>query len=145
MKTSSILLCALLAGAAASAPVALADDHHGAHGHDGWKFDAKGWQKLGERTVNGKADHDRITVGKYKGRFSKMSLVVYDSDLELLDLEVKFAKGEPWHPDVRHVFKEGERSRVIDFPGDERSIKFIDIKYKNLPGGGKAKVQVWAQ
>ena len=138
-----MMLCALLAGATASSSVVLAD-HHGGH-HDSWKFDNKGWQKLGERTVNGKADHDRITVGRYKGRFSKITLVVYDSDLELEDLEVKFAKGEPWHPEVRHIFKEGERSRVIDFPGDERAIKFIDIKYKNLPGGGKAKVQIWAQ
>jgi hypothetical protein len=74
-----------------------------------------------------------------------MTMVVYDSDLELLDLEVKFAKGPAWHPEVRHVFKEGERSRVIDFPGDERTVKFIDFKFKNLPGGGKAKVQIWAQ
>jgi hypothetical protein len=34
---------------------------------------------------------------------------------------------------------------VIDFPGDERVIKFVDFKYRNLPGGGKAKVQVWAK
>ena len=24
-------------------------------------------------------------------------------------------------------------------------LKFIDFKYRNLPGGGRAKVQVWAQ
>jgi len=24
-------------------------------------------------------------------------------------------------------------------------IKFIDFKYRNIPGGGKAKVQVWAK
>lgn len=110
-----------------------------------WKFDNKGWQLLGERTVNGRVDKDRIAVGKYKGKFSKMTMVVYDSDLELVDFEVKFAKGPAWHPEVRHIFKEGERSRVIDFPGDERNIKFIDFKFKNLPGGGRAKVQVWAQ
>lgn len=110
-----------------------------------WKFDAKGWQLLGERTVNGRVDHDRISVGRYKGKLSKMTMVVYDSDLELVDLEVKFGKGPAWHPEVRHVFKEGERSRVIDFPGDERVVKFIDFKFKNLPGGGRAKVQVWAQ
>jgi hypothetical protein len=110
-----------------------------------WKFDNNGWQLLGERTVHGRMDKDRITVGKYKGRFSKMAMVVYDSDLELVDFEVKFGKGPAWHPDLRHVFKEGERSRVIDVPVDERIIKFIDFKFKNLPGGGRAKVQVWAQ
>lgn len=121
---------------------------HAGHGHGGgapWKFDNKGWQLLGERTVNGRMDKDRITVGRYKGKLSKMAMVVYDSDLELVDLEVKFARGPAWHPEVRQVFKEGERSRVIDFPGDERRVKFIDFKFKNLPGGGRAKVQVWAQ
>jgi hypothetical protein len=110
-----------------------------------WKFDTNGWKLLGERTVHGRMDKDRIAVGKYKGTFSKMTMVVYDSDLELVDFEVKFGKGPAWHPEVRHVFKEGERSRVIDFPGDERAIKFIDFKFKNLPGGGRAKVQVWAR
>ncbi|CAN5717607.1 hypothetical protein BH11MYX2_BH11MYX2_24910 [soil metagenome] len=146
MNIKSLLMSAVLVGASLSSTVALAD-HHGDHAekHDAWKFESKGWTKLGERTVNGKNDHDKITVGRYKGKFSKMTVVVYDSDLELNDLEVKFAKGEPWHPEVKHVFKEGERSHVIDFPGDERTLKFIEFKYGNLPGGGKAKVQVWAQ
>ena len=46
---------------------------------------------------------------------------------------------------MSHYFKEGQRSHLIDFPGDERKIRFIEMKYKNLPGGGAAKVQVWAQ
>src|SRR4051812_2215954 len=108
-------------------------------------WDSNGWTMLGEREVNGRVDHDRITVGRREGRFSKLTLVVLDSDLELLDFEIKFAKGAPWHPDVKHFFKEGQRTRLIDFPGDERVIKFIDFKYRNLPGGGRAKVQVWAK
>jgi hypothetical protein len=110
-----------------------------------FSWDSKGWAMLGERDVNGKVDHDRIEVGRHEGKFSKLTLVVLDSDIELLDFEVKFAKGKPWHPEVRQVFKEGSRTRVIDFPGDERTIQFIDFKYKNLPGGGRAKVQVWAK
>jgi hypothetical protein len=108
-------------------------------------WDSKGWVMLGERTVNGRVDHDRIEVGRREGRFSKLTLVVLDSDLELIDFEVKFARGAPWHPEVKHVFREGQRTREIDFPGDERVIRYIDFKYRNLPGGGRAKVQVWAK
>jgi hypothetical protein len=108
-------------------------------------WDSKGWVMLGQREVSGRVDHDRIEVGRREGRFSRLTLVVLDSDLELLDFEIKFAKGPPWHPEVKHFFKEGARTRVIDFPGDERVIRFIDFKYRNLPGGGRAKVQVWAQ
>lgn len=110
-----------------------------------FRWDSSGWQLLGERTVNGRADHDRINVGSYKGKFAKIALVVLDSDIELVDFEIKFGKGAPWHPGLKHYFRENDRSRVIDFPGDERVIKFVDFKYKNLPGGGAAKVQVWAR
>jgi hypothetical protein len=110
-----------------------------------FSWDSSGWTMLGERQVNGRVDHDRIEVGRHEGRFSKLTLVVLDSDLELIDFEIQFAKGAPWRPGVSHFFKEGQRTRVIDFPGDERVIKVIDFKYRNLPGGGRAKVQVWAK
>jgi len=109
------------------------------------RWDSKGWVKLGEREVNGRVDHDRIEVGRREGKFEKLTVVVLDSDLEMIDFEIKFGKGAPWHPELKHFFKEGQRTRVIDFPGDERTIKFIDFKYRNLPGGGRAKVQVWAR
>lgn len=108
-------------------------------------WDSKGWTKLGERAVNGRVDKDRITVARKKGKFEKMTIVVLDSDLDLLDFEVKFARGAPWNPAVKHTFKEGQRTRVLDFPGDERVIKHIDLKYANIAGGGKARVQVWAK
>ncbi|HEY0990320.1 MAG TPA: hypothetical protein VGD80_24880 [Kofleriaceae bacterium] len=108
-------------------------------------WDSQGWVMLGEREVNGRVDHDRITVGRREGKFAKLTLVVLNSDIELIDFEIKFAKGAPWHPEVRHIFREGQRTRVLDLPGDERVIRYIDFKYRNLPGGGRAKVQVWAK
>jgi hypothetical protein len=110
-----------------------------------WKWDSKGWTKLGERAVNARVDRDRITVARKKGKFEKMAIVVLDSDLELIDFDVKFGQGEPWNPNVKHVFREGQRSRELDFPGGDRVIKWIDMKYANLAGGGKAKIQVWAK
>jgi hypothetical protein len=110
-----------------------------------FSWDSNGWVMLGQREVNGRVDHDRIEVGRHEGKFEKLTVVVLDSDLEMIDFEIKFAKGAPWHPELKQFFKEGQRTRVIDFPGDERTIKYIDFKYRNLPGGGRAKVQVWAK
>lgn len=123
-------------GAAGSAPPPLAAS-----------WDSRGWTMLGERVVNGhgREDHDRIQVGRYEGKFSKMTVVVQDADLEMLDMSVKFGRGEPWHPQMNYFFREGTRARVIDFPGDDRSIKYIDFKYRNIPRAGHAKVQVWAK
>lgn len=109
------------------------------------RWDSTGWVKLGEREVNGRVDHDRITVGRHDGKFTKLTLYVEKSDLELLDFEVAFGNNERFHPEVRHVFREGARTRVIDLPGDVREIKWIEFRYRNLPGGGSARVQVWAK
>jgi hypothetical protein len=108
-------------------------------------WDSRGWVMLGERTVNGHFDHDRIEVGRIEGKFSKLTVVVENNDLEMIDFKIEFGDGTNYHPTVNQVFREGTRTRVIDFPGDERTIKFVDFKYGNLPGGGRAKVQVWAK
>ena len=107
----------------------------------GW--DSKGWVKLGEREVNGRVDHDRIEVGRYEGRFSKLTMYVEHADLELLDFEITFGNGERFHPEMHHFFKEGSRTRVIDVPGGERTIKAINLRYKNVPGEWRARVEVW--
>ncbi|MCW5801696.1 MAG: hypothetical protein KIT31_04865 [Deltaproteobacteria bacterium] len=110
-------------------------------------WDNRGWVKLGEQTVDGRRrpDSDTIVVGRYEGRFSKLTMVVEDSDLELLDFAVTFGpRGETWRPSgIGHYFRENQRTRVIDLPGDERIIQKIDLRYRNLPGGGRAKVEIW--
>jgi hypothetical protein len=114
------------------------------------QWDQRGWVLLGERQVSGhgRLDHDRIEVGRQSGRFNRLTLVVLDADLEMVDFEVKFGPGPGWHPAVTHFFREGQRTRVIDFPqnawgSDERSIRNIDFAYRNIPGEGHARVQVW--
>ena len=109
-------------------------------------WDPRGWTLLGEQRVDGtREDTDRIRVSRYEPRFRKLTVVVLDSDLELLDLSIKLAHGEPFHPEVSAVFREGSRTKVIDLPGDERTIRWLEFKYRNLPGGGRARVQVWAK
>lgn len=108
-------------------------------------WDPTGWTMLGEQTVDGRRDRDRIKVGRDEGTFRRLVLVVTDSELELVELEIKFGRGQPFRPEVRHMFREGSRTRIIDLPGDSRVIKWIELRYRNLPGGGRARVQVWAQ
>lgn len=106
-------------------------------------WDSKGWVKLGEREVNGRVDHDKIDVGRYEGAFTKLTLYVEKSEMELLDFEITFGNGERFHPEVKHFFREGTRTRVIDLPGDKRIIRNINLRYRNVPGGGRARVEVW--
>jgi hypothetical protein len=108
-------------------------------------FDSTGWTMLGEHTVDRRRDKDTIKVGKYAGRFDQLSFVVLDSDLELRDFTVVFPGGQRWSPRLKHFFREGARSRVIELPGKDRVIQKIELAYANTPGGGRARVQVFGR
>src|SRR5438128_1036511 len=82
---------------------------------------------------------DRVDVGKKEGSFTRMAFVVLDNEIELIDVDVEFGNGDHWHPDLKHYFKEGSRSRELDFPGNKRYVKHIDFKYRNVPDGKHAK------
>ena len=140
MKANRLLLAAALA--AASLSIVSVDAH--AQGKSG--FDRKGWVLVGQKQVDGAKDRDVIQVGRKKlGPFSKVMVVVEDSDLEITDLEIEFGNGQKVNPNLKHVFKEGNRTRAIDLPGEKRHIARIALRYGNLPGGGKARVMVFGK
>lgn len=102
-----------------------------------------GWTLLGSQTVEGKKDRDTYVVGRKAGKFDRMTIVVKDSDLEMIDFVVVFDNGDKFEPKVKHTFREGDRTRSIDLPGNDRYIKQINVRYANLPGGGKARVEIY--
>jgi hypothetical protein len=108
-------------------------------------FDNAGWTLLGSQTVEGKKDSDVFPVGKQAGRFDQITIVVTDSDLEMISFVVTFENNKKFDPKMKQFFKEGTRTRVIDLPEKNRAIKEITVKYANLPGGGKAKVEIYAR
>jgi hypothetical protein len=108
------------------------------------EFDSRGWQLLGERAVQGRRDRDRITIGAYEGSFDQIVLVVAEGNIQLSKLALTFGNGESFKPTVRHLFKDGSRTRVIDLPGNNRFIRRIDLAYSRF-GRGQATVQVWGR
>ena len=103
------------------------------------------WQKLGERTVNGRIDKDVIEVGADDGLFTAIQVKVEGSALDMYDIKVVFASGKPFSPSTRLRFNKDSSSRVIDLPGDKRVIKRVEFKYGNVPGGGNARVELWGK
>jgi hypothetical protein len=109
-------------------------------------FNPAGWTFLGEKRVDGWSDKDTIKVPRQFGRFSKLVVVVEDSDLELDDFVVNYGRGQKFQPQLNQVFRDGQRSRVIDLPDVAQGIKQIHIRYRNLPGDATpARLQVWAK
>ena len=111
-----------------------------------YRTDYRGdWNKLGERWVDGSRDRDVIPVGGRYGAYRRIMIVVEHSALEMDDVVVRFADGSAFSPQTRHVFAANTRSHVIDLPGSRREIRSVEFRYGNLPGGGRAQAELWAQ
>jgi hypothetical protein len=97
---------------------------------------------LGTRTVNLGSDHDRIRVGLGRGLFSRIRLQVQNNGIFVQDLKVTFMNGDTADLKVRAFIEEGGRTRDILLPGLVRAIRHIDMTYRRVPLGGRAKVTV---
>jgi hypothetical protein len=100
------------------------------------------WDKLGERWVDGRIDRDAVPVMR-RDRYNRIKLVVEHSAVEIWDVVVVFGNGEVFSPGTRLVFGQGSTSREIDLPGGFRHVQRVEFRYGNLPGGGRAQVEVW--
>jgi hypothetical protein len=104
-----------------------------------------GWNRLGERWVQHGVDRDHIMVTAAQGRFTRILIRVEHSALEMYNIRVTFGDGTVFSPPTRLVFGQGGTTRTIDLPGGARVIRRVDFLYGNLPGGGRAQVELWAQ
>lgn len=91
------------------------------------------WVELGCKDVAliGK-DRDSIPVGRREGRFKAIRLQVSGADVEMLDLRVIYANGEPDDIPVRNLIRADSRTRPLDLRGYERSIERVDLTYRTV-------------
>jgi hypothetical protein len=102
------------------------------------------WVELGCQQVNliG-VDRDTIRVGRREGRFKAIRLHVRGADVEIMDLKVIYAGGEPDDIRVQRFLRAGERTQPLDLRGWERAIRQVDLVYRTrlnpadiIAGGG---------
>jgi hypothetical protein len=104
-----------------------------------------GWVRLGERSVDGAHDRDVIAVGGKEGTFRKLMIAVERNPIELHHVVVTFRDGSQYAPETKLVFGANTRSSVIDLPGRDRIIRSVEFRYGNLPGTGRAEVELWGR
>jgi hypothetical protein len=92
------------------------------------------WVELGCKQVAlfGR-DRDTLPVGRRDGRFKAIRVHVRGADVEMLDLKVIYANGDPDDIPVRHFIRQGGRTRPLDLRGRERSIDRVDMVYRTVP------------
>lgn len=104
-----------------------------------------GWTLLGERVAHGRHGHTVISVGKKKGSFTRLMLVVDGPALDVDSAVVTFANGQTFAAPIKQHFANSDHTRGIDLPGEARSIRRVDLQLGKPPGAGHVKVQVWAK
>jgi len=104
------------------------------------------WELLGQREVDFKADHDQIDVGRSEGRFKQLQVRFKNAPIEVSNMVVTFGNDTTFTPKLRHKFTEKSASRIIDLPGERRTIKRIDFNYKSINRRqGKGSVEVFGR
>ena len=92
------------------------------------------WSELGCRKVSfiGK-DRDVIKVGRKEGRFTAIRLKARGNDVEMLDLKVVYANGQPDDIPVRKNLRAGSQTGPLDLKGRDRAIDSVEMVYKSRP------------
>ena len=139
MKIAWMALIALMLATACISPVRADEDE------PNWKEKFPNYELLGERKVDFGGDKDTIEVTGKEGRFVSVLIGVINGNLEMYDIKFTFGNGDDYSPEVRQTFKEGERSRQIDLPGEARVIRKVEFKYKSKLRRGKATVKLFGK
>jgi hypothetical protein len=101
------------------------------------------WVQLGCQTVGFTVDRDVIRVGRREGRFKAIRLIANGNRVNMIDLKVVYANGEPDDIPVRSELRPGTPTRALDLRGRERAIDRIEMIYRSeLNFRGRATVCV---
>lgn len=94
------------------------------------------WQYLGQAHVDGARDRDTISVDD-RGTFRALQIEVRDAPIEFQRVVVHFENGGDHEVEVRDRVRAGQRTRVIDLPGDQRRIRSVEFWYGKARYGSR--------
>lgn len=104
------------------------------------------WERLGQKVVNMKADHDEILVGAKDGVFTAVKFKVMKAPIFIHNIKIVYGNGETQNFVLNRRFPMGTESKIIDLPGNKRIIRKIKLNYKSAPSArGRAVVVAWGR
>lgn len=87
------------------------------------------WNELGCKSVGFLVDRDVVNVNS-EDFYRALRLRSTGLDIEMLDMNVRFANGQRDSYRVNAVIRSGERSRPIDLRGERRRIVALELLYR---------------
>jgi hypothetical protein len=111
----------------------------------GLHADADDWVLLGESHVDGQHDHDNISVGKEKGKFSHLRINVEKEAIEFDHIVVHYGDGQAETLHVRNKIRAGDHTRAIELDGT-RYIESLELWYSRVhKSSDKPEVKLWGE
>ncbi|HZS09450.1 MAG TPA: hypothetical protein VFD58_31765 [Blastocatellia bacterium] len=95
------------------------------------------WIYLGEANVDGRADHDRISVGRDEGRFRRIQIRVERAPIEFQRVVVHYENGGDEELEIRDRIPAGGETRAIDLRGGDRVIRSVEFWYARANWGSR--------
>jgi hypothetical protein len=106
--------------------------------------DQSRWEQLGQSYVDGRRDHDTINVNN-RGTFRQLQLGVRRGNVEFQRVVVHFESGENHELEIRDRIPAGDRTRVIDLPGERRRIRSVEFWYAKENWRERPHVNLWGR
>lgn len=104
-----------------------------------------GWEVLGNKRVSKRVERDVLKVGRNEGGFTKLKIRVTGGTVYMGSMVVTYGNGQKDIVSLKHTFRAGAESRVIDLNGGTRMIKKITFVYDRKNNSRGAKVWVGAR
>jgi hypothetical protein len=93
------------------------------------------WIHLGDKHVDGKSDHDKISIGLSEGRFRQLQIRVEDAPVDFQRVVVHYGNGTDEALQFRERINAGETTRAMDLRGGNRFIKSVEFWYEKADWG----------
>ena len=143
-KLSTLILsCALVAVANSAAQGQHGRDMQADHARDGRGDYGGNWTLLGERHIDGRADNDKIDIGRDNGKFRAIQFRVEGGTVLFDHIRVKYLNGQTEDISVRSEIQDGGKTRAIDLPGARRVIESVSMWYSKRNWHTRPTVRVY--
>jgi hypothetical protein len=95
----------------------------------------RGWIHLGDKHVDGKSDHDKISIGRKEGSFRQLQIRVEKAPVNFQRVVVHYGNGADEELQFRELIAAGEQTRAMDLRGRNRIIKSVEFWYEKVNWG----------
>ena len=105
---------------------------------------SNGWIQLGQGKSQCPHERDEIRAAS-KGFVKQVVIEVKGAAVYFELVAVHLGDGEVVDLPIRSIIKAGERTRVIDLPGNAHLIRKVSFVHQKLRGSRKAQVILWGR